>query len=193
MTARLAGATLQALAAAIGDETARVIAAMPGDALDALQRELLAARRVALHSAGRTGLVLRALTMRLFHLGIDAHMVGDVTAPPIAAGDLLLINASTGDLPSGLAHLESAHRAGARVAVITAVPSGQVAQFADLTLVIPAQTMRDDLGARPASILPMGSQYELVLFVLTEILVLKLVVARGLDFVDLRWRHANLL
>jgi len=64
-------------------------------------------RRVLMHSAGRTGLMLRALVMRLFHLGLDAHMVGDMTAPPIGAGDLLLVNASTGDLPSGLAHIAS--------------------------------------------------------------------------------------
>ena len=30
--------------------------------------------------------MMKALCMRLMHLGLDAHMVGDMTTPPVARG-----------------------------------------------------------------------------------------------------------
>ena len=60
---------------------------------------IAAAKRVALHGLGREGLQIRGLAMRLFHLGIDAHVVGGMTTPPLDAGDLLIVSAGPGDLP----------------------------------------------------------------------------------------------
>jgi hypothetical protein len=39
----------------------------------------------------------------------------------------------------------------------------------------------------------MGSQYELALFAICEVLVLELMDARSVDFAAMRARHANLL
>ena len=157
-----------------------------------LASELLAGRRVLLHGAGRTGLVLRALAMRLAHLGRDVHVVGDVTAPPIGPGDVLLVNAATGDLPSGVAHLDSAGRAGARRVVMTAAASGPALDRAERVFVLPAQTMLDDTGASRRSILPMGSQYELALLVASELVVLEIMRMTRTCFDDMRRRHANI-
>lgn len=49
-------------------------------------KAIVGARRVALHGLGRDGLQMRGLAMRLFHLGIDAHVVGDMTTPPFGRG-----------------------------------------------------------------------------------------------------------
>jgi len=166
--------------------------AEPDLAID-LAVELGAARRILCHSAGRTGLVLRGLVMRLHHLGLDAHIVGDMTAPPIGAGDVLLVNASTGDLPSGVAHLASAAACGARGIVITAAEDGAALAAAARVFRLPAQTMRDDLSAKCPSAMPMGSQYELALTLLCELVVLALMREKGLGFADLRARHANIL
>lgn len=48
----------------------------------------------------REGLMMRALAMRLFHLGCDAHVVGDMTLPPVGKGDLLLVSAGPGHIVS---------------------------------------------------------------------------------------------
>jgi D-arabinose 5-phosphate isomerase GutQ len=48
-----------------------------------LASALLAARRVVLHGLGREGLQMKGLAMRLFHLGLDAHVVGEMTTPAI--------------------------------------------------------------------------------------------------------------
>ena len=62
-------------------EIAATFGSVDEGAVAALIEELAAARRIALHGVGREGLMMRALTMRLFHMGLDAHPVGDMTTP----------------------------------------------------------------------------------------------------------------
>jgi 6-phospho-3-hexuloisomerase len=116
-----------------------------------------------------------------------------MNAPPLGSGDLFLVNAALGDLPTGLALIASAKKVGARVAVITAVPDSPAGRAADIVLHIPAQTMANDIGAATRSRMPMGSQYETVLFILCEALVLVLAERLGVGFAEMRERHANLL
>src|SRR5262249_39156450 len=151
-----------------------VLARTQGAEFGALAEAIVAARRVLVYGQGRTGLVMQGLTMRLYHLGLDAHQVGAMTAPPIRASDLFLVNAANGDLPTALALMESARGAGARIALITARPDSPGGRAADIILRLPAQTMANDLDLGQRSIMPMGSQYELALFVLCELLVLNL-------------------
>jgi 6-phospho-3-hexuloisomerase len=186
-------ADLAALSRVLLGEIEAVIAAMPGAALEPMVTELVAARRVALYGQGRTGLVMQGLTMRLYHLGRDAHFVGAINAPPLGPGDLFLVNAALGDLPTGLALIASAKKAGARAAVITAVPDSPAGRAADIVLYIPGQTMANDTGTAARSRMPMGSQYEAVLFILCEALVLVLAERLGVSFAEMRERHANLL
>lgn len=185
--------SLRAAAAPLLAEVEEVFSRTAPDAAATIAGELVAARRILLHGAGRTGLVLRGLAMRLFHAGLDAHVVGDMTAPPVGPGDLLLVNASTGDLPSGVAHATAARAAGARVLVIGAIGSGAVVDLCDRFVLLPGQTMRDDMVSARPSAMPMGSQYELALAVLCELVVLEAMRMRGLGFAELRARHANLL
>jgi 6-phospho-3-hexuloisomerase len=179
-------------AAALLGEVADVFARMPADALSPLVAEIAGARRVVAYGQGRAGLQMRGLVMRLYHLGLDAHMAGAETTPPVGAGDLVLVNAGTGDLPTGLALMATARGAGARIAVITAVPQSPAAHAADIVLELPAQTMANDIGESPSR-MPMGSQYELALFVAAELVVIALSRKLGVDFAGMRSRHANLL
>ncbi|GJD49309.1 3-hexulose-6-phosphate isomerase [Methylobacterium crusticola] len=157
------------------------------DAVAALAR----ARRIALYGVGREGLQVRGLAMRLFHLGRQASVVGDMTAPPVGPGDLLVVSAGPGSFSTVLALCETARAAGAAVLVVTAQPGGAAAARADHVLVVPAQTMADDRGAAP-SILPMGSLYEGALFVLFEILVVRLRDRLGIAPEAMRANHTNL-
>jgi hypothetical protein len=117
--------------------------------------------------------MMRALAMRLFHLGLDAHVVGDMTDPPLGPGDLLVVSAGPGHFSTVAALVDVARAAGARTACVTAQPDGSVPAACDLVLVMPAQTMADD-GADPASVLPMGSLFEGAQYVVFELLMLAL-------------------
>src|SRR5215469_16398122 len=63
---------------------------------DRMCAAILSARRIACFGVGREGLMMKALCMRLMHLGLDAHVVGDMTTPPVARGDLLISSAGPG-------------------------------------------------------------------------------------------------
>jgi 6-phospho-3-hexuloisomerase len=52
--------------------------------------------------------------------------------------------------------------------------------------------MADDQGAKKTSVLPMGSLFEGALFVLFEVMILKLIVRLGVTPEAMRARHTNL-
>ena len=133
--------TLSELGQAAVADLGTVLARMPDDAADPLIEAILAARRIAIHGLGREGLAMKGFAMRLFHMGRDVHVVGDMTTPPLGPGDLLIVSAGPGDFRSIDALLDIASNAGAKTAVVTAEPEGATSRKADVQLAIPAQTM----------------------------------------------------
>ena len=152
--------------------------------------ELQAARRVACYGVGREGLMMRALCMRLMHLGLDAHMVGDMTTPALGAGDLLVVSAGPGAFSTVLALLGVARAAGARTVVVTAQPDGEAGRTADAAIHIRAQTMADDRGS--GSVLSMGSLYEAAMLVFFDVVSILLRERTGQTMDEMRSRHTNL-
>ena len=59
-------------------------------------------------------------------------------------------------------------------------------------LTLPAQTMADDQGEKKSSVLPMGSLFEGALFVLFEVMILKLVKLLKVTPEAMRANHTNL-
>lgn len=168
-----------------------VIAKMPDDAADDFIKAILAAKRICLYGAGREGLALRGFAMRLFHMGLDAHVVADMTTPPVGPGDLLIVTAGQGWLPTAETFMKIAKEAGARTAIVTAQPSGRASKKADIRLVIPAQTLANDRGAK-VSVLPMGSLFEISEAIVFELIILKLRDRVGESADSMRARHTNL-
>jgi 6-phospho-3-hexuloisomerase len=183
--------SLPALGARALADLARVVERMPPDAADVLIDAIVGAHRIALFGAGREGLQMDGLAMRLFHLGCDAHLVGDMTTPPIGPEDLLFISSGPGASNVGDALIRVAREAGAKVAVVTAQPTARTPALADFTLHIPAQTMANDQGGM-LSVLPMGSLFEMAQMLVFEIVVLKLRDRLGETAQTMRARHTNL-
>ena len=179
------------LAARAASEIGAAVQGVDPAALDGMVRELALARRIVCYGVGREGLMMRALAMRLYHMGLEAHVVGDMSCPPVGAGDLLVVSAGPGAFSTVMGLVGVAKGAGARVACVTAVPDGGAALAADLVLVIPAQTMANDQGAA-TSVLPMGSLFEGAEFLTFELLILALRDHLGVDPADMRARHTNL-
>jgi 6-phospho-3-hexuloisomerase len=173
------------------DDLASVVDKMPEGATTPLIETILSAKRMVLHGLGREGLQMRGLAMRLFHIGLDVHVWGDMTMPPLSDGDLLIVSAGPGHLVTVEALMEIAKSAGARTAVITAEPGGPAPKRADIVLHIPAQTMASDQGGS-LSILPMGSLFEISQMLVFEMLVLKLRDRLGETAETMRRRHTNL-
>lgn len=158
----------------------------------ALVAALARARRIVLYGCGREGLMMRALAMRLHHLGRDVAMQGDMACPPVGPSDLLFVSSGPGRLSTVAALIGQARAAGATIACLTAEPTGPDPQAADLVLTLPVQTMARDQGAAATSILPMGSVFEGAMFLLFELIVLDLRDALGETPESMRARHTNL-
>ena len=62
-------------------DLAGVFAAMPEDALDGLVEAIIKARRIVVFGLGREGLQMRGFAMRLFHMGRNVAVWGDMTTP----------------------------------------------------------------------------------------------------------------
>lgn len=174
------------------DEIAQVLAGVDAGQVAVACEALATAGRIALYGVGREGLQIKGLAMRLFHLGLPASVVGDMNCPPLGTDDLLVVSAGPGEFSTVLALICMAQQAGARVLVVTAQPAGACPVAGDLLLTVPAQTMADDTGDAPRSILPMGSLYEGALYVLFELLVLQLRQRLGQSPLQMRARHTNL-
>lgn len=159
--------------------------------LSALAEAIAKARRIVTYGCGREGLMMRALAMRLCHLGCAVHCQGDMSCPPVGPGDLFLVASGPGRLSTVAALIGQARAAGARVACITAEPQGPDPRASDLRLVIPVQTMARD-RADPTSVLPMGSVFEGAMFLIFEILVLQLREKMEESAETMRARHTNL-
>lgn len=172
---------------AVLEEMRSVFARVDANAIPQLATEITNAGHILLYGAGRTGLAMQAFAMRLMHLDLDAHFVGQLSAPPVGKGDLLIAVLSVGRLPTGDAIIAAAKAAGARVAVISARPA--LVQNADLVIGLPAQTMADPM----TSVLPLGSPFELALSLFCDLTVAELMVRLKRSNSDLAARHANLL
>ncbi|MHC4248506.1 MAG: 6-phospho-3-hexuloisomerase [Planctomycetota bacterium] len=179
---------------------------------DALARAILKAKRVYVAGVGRSGLVSACFAMRLVHLGLVAHVVGEATAPGLGRGDLLVISSGSGRTRTVLAQADAAKVRGARVAVVTADGRSPVARAADVVVEVPCppfakpargasrakaegqapSKVRPALTGVAGSIQPGGTLFEQTLLVFYDGLILDL--ADRLDWSPkmLKLRHSNL-
>ena len=171
-------------------EIADAVHSVPDSELDGVVDELLGARRIACYAGGREGLVMRGLVMRLYHAGLDVHYVGEMTCPAVGAGDLVVLSCGPGRISMVEALVSVAKRDGARVLYLTAQPQSQPADRADKVVTVTAQTMADDRES--TAVLPMGSAYEIALFVLVDVITNRVRLRRTESVEQLRSRHTNL-
>ncbi|MDE1176860.1 MAG: 6-phospho-3-hexuloisomerase [Edaphobacter sp.] len=182
--------------ASIGDralilgELERAVTAMSGTEMAAAAEEILAARRVFVIGAGRSGLALKMAAMRLMHLGLTVHVAGEVTTPAIAAGDLLIAASGSGSTAGVVQAAKVAARTGARVLAITAAPASMLGGMADAVLTIPAAMKQEHGGAISAQYA--GALFEQSLLVAMDAIFQGLWRQRGESAEELWTRHANL-
>ena len=176
-------------------ELVSIVGAIPAQDADALCTMISEARILAVHGLGREGLMMRALAMRLFHLGLQATPVGDVTLPAVGPGDILLVSAGPGGFETIGALMRIARQAGARTILLTAEADAALKPLADLTVLVPARTMARPFEASADAVapaLPMGSAYEGALFLFSEYIVARLATTLTIDEGAMRARHTNL-
>ncbi|TFB99028.1 6-phospho-3-hexuloisomerase [Cryobacterium adonitolivorans] len=159
-------------------------------ALDDVADRLRAAERIFVLGAGRSGLALRMTAMRLMHLGLDVHVVGEVTTPAITAADALLVASGSGSTAGIVRAAETAHAVGATVLALTTAGSSPLAGLATVTVVVPAAEKQDHGSALSAQY--SGGLFEQSVLLIGDAVFHTLWQASGSTAADLWPRHANL-
>lgn len=174
----------------IRDEHARVLGAVDAAAWARAADRIRSSGRVFTVGTGRSGLALQMLAMRLMHLGLDAHVVGETTAPAIGEGDILIAASGSGGTARVVRAAETATTNGAQVVAITTAPGSDLAGRAADVLVVAAADKQDFDG--DASQQYAGSLFEQSVLILGDGLFHSLWKTAG-DSAQELWRnHANL-
>ena len=173
-------------------ELGRTLASLKDADGEGVVRAIAAAQRIFVAGAGRSGLAMKSFAMRLMHLGLTTHVVGETTTPGIGEGDLLLIGSGSGATSSLVGHARRARDRGTRIGLITILPDSPIGQLADVVVALPAPTSKveGDLGF--SSMQPMGSLFEQSLLLTLDAIVLLLMDQGQIDPEAMFDRHANL-
>jgi 6-phospho-3-hexuloisomerase len=180
------------LAASVQDEIARVVSAADPDEVSAFIACLLNAERIFIAGNGRTGLQMKAFAMRLMHLGLTVHVVGEVTTPGLQPKNVLVIGSSSGSSDSLAAYARKAGALGATVAALTSSRESIVAQAAGTHIYLPALPLQVDGTGVPRKILPLGGLFENALGVVLDVVILLLMEKLEITEKEMSFRHTNL-
>jgi 6-phospho-3-hexuloisomerase len=149
--------------------------------------------RIFVAGAGRSGLCMRALGMRLMHLGKTVYVVGETTTPRIAAENLLILGSGSGKTGTLLAMAKQARRQGAKILLFTTDATSPLAELADHRVIIPAPSLKTSQEIRGLiSMQPLGTLFEQSMLILCDSLILGLMQRLGVDAAQMSDRHANL-
>ena len=174
----------------VQDEISGVFQSVDPSQVAALVTELRLADRIFVTGAGRSGLVLKMAAMRLMHLGLTVHVVGEITAPAIRSGDLLLAASGSGTTAGVVKAAETAAAQGARIAAYTTNAGSPLAKAASAVVIIPAAQKTDHGSSLSRQY--SGSLFEQVLFATTEAVFQSLWDEDAATPEELWQRHANL-
>jgi 6-phospho-3-hexuloisomerase len=110
---------------------------------------LSVATRVFVTGEGRSGLMAKAFAMRLMHLGLDVHVIGETTTPSVGARDTLVAVSGSGTTTGTVRVAEQSARVGAAVHAVTTDPKSPMAAAAVTVLTVPAATKYRRGASRP--------------------------------------------
>ena len=147
------------------------------------------AKCIQVFGMGRMKCAARAFTMRLMHMGFNAHVVYDTTCPNIGKGDLLIVNCACTSV--GYMVMQFAKKSGAKVSAITAHPESKAGKLCDLTVRLRGQVHPGREGEIP-SIQPMAALFEQTIFVLEDIIIHLLMERVKITAEQMAKRHTNL-
>ncbi|MFI1377638.1 6-phospho-3-hexuloisomerase [Streptomyces longwoodensis] len=147
------------------------------------------ARRICVAGAGRSKLSAQGFAMRLMHLGLRAHVAGDVTTPSLGPGDLLVVCSGSGETPTSVVTAKRAADAGARIAAVTANGDSSLARRADLVILLPEYSQNQEPDR---SVQFVGTLFEQGALLFFDSLVLAYEWLHEVDPRQMHARHTNL-
>ncbi|MDD3136268.1 MAG: 6-phospho-3-hexuloisomerase [Methanoregula sp.] len=164
--------------------------------------EILAARRIYVMGAGRSGLVAKAFAMRLMHLGLQAYVVGETITPALNVGDVMVVFSGSGRTKTVADISETGKEIGAHICLITSNADSRIGKIADCIVII--EHHRDDVADDAAefeirqmmgehkSFAPLGTLFETASMIFGDAVISRLMEITKTDETTLKTRHVNL-
>jgi len=118
---------------------------------------ILAARKVFIYGAGRSGMVGRMFAQRLMHLDLKAYYLSETITPAFKTDDCLVIISGSGETLSPKAMAQGAKDIGGKVIVLTANPRSTLGKLSDHVLLVKGQTK----DAKQESLAPFTSLFDI--------------------------------
>ncbi len=169
--------------------------------IEHLIESITSANYVFLIGAGRSGLAARAFAMRLMHLGLHVHVVGETTTPAIKKGDLLIAITGSGKTGGITNVVRTAKDKEVKIAVITSFPDSPVGKMADIIVRIKGRMLEDEvrgdytarkLAGEHEPVIPLGTLFELSTMLFLDIIIEELMRRKNLSEEQMRTYHTNL-
>lgn len=183
--------TATQVASQIVKELERTIGLISEDEAEKFVSQILNAKKIFVAGAGRSGLMGKAFTMRMMHMGLDAFVVGETVTPSLQEDDLLIIASGSGETKGLVSMAEKAKNLGGSVAVVTITPESTIGKLSDLAVKIPAKP-KEGSDSEYKTIQPMGSLFEQTLLLFFDSVILRIMDKKELGSGVMFGRHANL-
>jgi len=166
---------------------------------------MLAARRIYVAGAGRSGLIARAFAMRMLHLGFDVYVVGETITPALQPGDTFVVFSGSGETHSMVTFANTVRGLGGSVCLITASPDSSLSRIADCvvnlgdltgyykgdTSTFEERQVTGQYRSAGAAFAPLGTMFETMALIFSDAVISALMEAKKEGALDLKGRLLN--
>lgn len=171
----------------IRQDLARTAANLDWSSVHRVLAAIQTADRMFVMARGRSELVLKMFAMRLMHMGREVHVVGDVTTPSVAVGDLVIVASASGETETVCRLAERAKAAGASLVGFVGTAGSRLTKSLDAFVAVNAPSMRE-----PGQHQFGGSLFEQSVLLLCDAIVVAELFANPELSAKMSARHANL-
>ncbi|MGB9176311.1 MAG: 6-phospho-3-hexuloisomerase [Methanoregula sp.] len=174
--------------------------------ISAFFQRMLAAKRVYVAGAGRSGLIARAFAMRLLHLGFDVYVVGETVTPALKPGDSLVVFSGSGETHTMATYCNTVRELGGFICLITASPDSTMSKIADCvvnlgdltgyyrgdTSSFEVRQMTGQYRSVASAFAPLGTMFDTLALVFSDAVISALMEAKKEGALDLKGRLTNM-
>jgi len=168
-------------------------------------REILAAKRIYIVGAGRSGIISRAFALRLLHLGFDVYVVGETITPALRPGDTLVVFSGSGETHTMATFCTTVRDLGGRICLVTASPDSTMGRMADCvvnlgdltgyywkeTATFEERQVTGQYRSVASAFAPLGTLFETDALVFSDAVISALMMAKKEDAGELKGRLLN--
>lgn len=155
----------------INDELKKSSDSIPESKIDEFIANVQSHSRIFVYGTGRSGLMLKALAMRLMQLGLNSFVVGETTTPSVENGDLLIVASSSGETASVVSAVKSGKKSGAAILAITGMNPSSLTKEVEPLIRIESGSK---FSTSASSVQPLGSLFEQMLLMIFDAVILKM-------------------